>query len=63
MSNKTVTLTTNYDDSKVELPVLDPVLGKSVIDIGGLTKATGLFTHDPGFTATSSCESKITFID
>lgn len=63
MSNKTVTLTTNYDDSKVELPVLEPVLGKSVVDISGLTKATGLFTHDPGFTATSSCESKITFID
>lgn len=63
MSKKTVSLTTNYDDSKVELPVLDPVLGKSVIDISGLTKATGLFTHDPGFTATSSCESEITFID
>lgn len=63
MSEKKVTITTNYDDSSVELPVLDPVLGKSVIDISGLTKATGLFTHDPGFTATSSCESDITFID
>jgi len=60
-----VTLTTNYDDTStsVELDVLFPTLGRPVIDIRGLEKKTGLFTHDPGFTATSSCESNITFID
>ncbi|PIE46258.1 MAG: citrate (Si)-synthase [Gammaproteobacteria bacterium] len=65
MSEKKVTLTTDYDGTErtVDLDVLTPTLGNSVIDISKLTKKTGLFTHDPGFTATSSCESKITFID
>ncbi len=65
MSDKKVTLTTyeNNVESSVELDVLTPTLGRSVIDISSLPKQTGMFTHDPGFTATSSCESKITFID
>lgn len=65
MSDKKVTLTTHYDETQttVDLDVLFPTLGRPVVDIGALTKQTGLFTHDPGFTATSSCESKITFID
>ncbi len=63
--NKKVTLTTHLDDNpaSVDLDVLFPTLGRPVIDIRGLTQQTGFFTHDPGFTATSSCESKITFID
>ncbi len=60
---KIVKLVGDFEGGEVELPILDPVLGKSVIDISSLTKQTDLFTHDPGFTATSSCESKITFID
>lgn len=65
MSNQNITITTHYDDSEVttELPVLTPTLGRPVVDIRKLTANTGLFTHDPGFTATSSCESQITFID
>ena len=38
-------------------------IGPEVIDIRSLYKDTGYFTHDPGFTSTSSCESGITFID
>ncbi|MEM8837470.1 MAG: citrate synthase, partial [Pseudomonadota bacterium] len=34
-----------------------------VIDISSLYAQTGLFTYDPGFTSTASCESDITFID
>lgn len=65
MSEKKVTLTTHYDDTDttVDLDVLFPTLGRPVVDVRALTTQTGLFTHDPGFTATSSCESKITFID
>ncbi len=65
MNNKKVTLTTYEDnvEKSVDFAVLSPTLGRSVIDISGLMKKTGMFTHDPGFTATSSCESKITFID
>ena len=65
MSDKKVTLTTHYDDSQttVDLNVLFPTLGRPVVDIRSLASKTGLFTYDPGFTATSSCESEITFID
>lgn len=38
-------------------------MGPSVIDVSQLYSDTGYFTYDPGFTSTSSCESKITFID
>ena len=38
-------------------------IGPDVIDISNLTKEQGAFTFDPGFMATASTESKITFID
>ncbi len=47
----------------LELPVLEGTLGPDVIDIRTLYKGTDMFTFDPGFTSTASCESKITFID
>src|SRR5579872_2369821 len=46
----------------VELPILKGTMGPEVIDIGELSKHN-LFTFDPGFRSTASCESKITFID
>ncbi|WP_286232719.1 citrate synthase [Thalassotalea sediminis] len=45
-----------------ELPVLEGTAGNPVIDIRTLGGA-GYFTYDPGFLATASCESAITFID
>ena len=50
-------------DTSVELPVQHPTLGAPCIDIGKLPKATGCFTYDPGFTATASCKSAITYLD
>src|SRR5947209_12902174 len=47
----------------IELPVLDGTIGPSVLDIADLYKDAGMFTYDPGFTSTGSCESKITYID
>jgi len=47
---------TSYD-------VLDGTIGPSVVNISSLYKDTGMFTYDPGFTSTASCESKITYID
>ena len=46
-----------------ELPVLKGTLGNDVVDIRTFTKGSGMFTFDPGFVSTASCESKITFID
>ena len=52
-------------DHAYELPVLTPAgdMGNRVIDVSKLGAQTGFFTHDPGFTSTSSCLSAITFID
>ena len=47
----------------IELPVMDGSVGPQVIDVRKLYAATGMFTFDPGFTSTASCESKITYID
>ncbi|MFC7290498.1 citrate synthase [Hirschia litorea] len=46
-----------------DLPVYSGTAGPDVIDISSLSKQTGHFTLDPGFTSTGSCESQITFID
>lgn len=59
--NRTATL--SLDGKTYDLPVLSPVLGPDVIDIRKLYDAADVFTFDPGFTSTASCESAITFID
>ena len=38
-------------------------LGPDCLNIGSLNKDHGVFTFDPGFMATASCESRITYID
>ncbi len=48
---------------ETELPVRTGTAGPPVIDIANLYKEQGVFTHDPGFVSTGSCESDITFID
>ena len=49
--------------TEVELPVLGGTVGPDVIDVKSLYARTGMFTLDPGFTSTASCESQITYID
>jgi citrate synthase len=51
------------DSKTVEVTVKEGTIGPSVIDIAKLYGQTGMFTYDPGFTSTASCESKITYID
>ena len=60
---ETVTLTDNASGASAELPMRIPTLGPKVIDIRRLYASLGHFTFDPGYTATGSCESKITYID
>jgi citrate synthase len=50
-------------DRSWTLGVQDGSIGPSVIDIAKLYAESGMFTYDPGFTSTASCESKITYID
>jgi citrate synthase len=53
----------NIGAKAVELPILKGTIGPEVVDIRKLYGETDVFTYDPGFTSTASCESKITFID
>ncbi|MDB5418626.1 MAG: citrate synthase [Phenylobacterium sp.] len=46
-----------------EAPVLSGTAGPDVVDIRKLYAEADIFTYDPGYTSTASCESKITFID
>jgi len=58
---KTGTLT--LGDKNYSFPIYDGTLGPEVLDVSKLYAEAGIFTYDPGFTSTGSCESKITFID
>ncbi|WP_138933780.1 citrate synthase [Roseovarius arcticus] len=58
---KTAKLT--IDGNEYELPIHTPTLGPDVIDIRKLYAQAHVFTYDPGFTSTASCDSTITFID
>ena len=60
-SSKTARLSVNGDE--FELPMFSPTCGPDVIDIRRLFREADVFTYDPGFTATASCNSTITFID
>ncbi|MEZ5919950.1 MAG: citrate synthase [Parvularculaceae bacterium] len=57
------TMTLSYDGKTTELPVFSGTHGPNVVDFRKFYAETGLFTFDPGFTSTASCESQITFID
>ena len=50
-------------DKDHTFPVYEGSIGPSVIDIGKFYAETGMFTYDPGYTSTGSCEFKITYID
>jgi len=62
-NRQTVTLTDNVTGKTAELPLLSGTIGPQVVDIRRLYSDLGHFTFDPGYTATGSCESKITYID
>ena len=60
-SSKTAKLI--LDGNEFDLPIMSPTAGPDVLDIRKLYGEAGVFTYDPGFTSTASCDSTITFID
>jgi len=62
MADKKAQLTIDGLDETLEFPVYEGTLGPDVVDVRSLV-AKGVFTYDPGFVSTASCESKITYID
>jgi len=63
MNENTKKATLTFDGKSFDLPMMSPTLGPDVVDIRKLYGAADVFTYDPGFTSTASCESDITFID
>jgi citrate synthase len=58
---KTGTLT--IADKSYTFPMYSGTAGPDVVDMSKLYNQAGIFTYDPGYTSTGSCESKITYID
>jgi citrate synthase len=63
MSAKKFDLSNPATGLTTALPVLSGTIGPEVLDISGLYRDHGVFTFDPAFGVTASCESKITYID
>lgn len=62
-SKNKATLSFSNGNPSIELPVYKGSIGPDVIDIRKLYSKSGMFTYDPGFLSTASCQSAITFID
>jgi len=62
-ANGSVTMTLDGSNKSTSLPLRPGTIGPSVADITKLYGNLGIFTFDPGFSATAACESKITYID
>jgi citrate synthase len=63
MTDKHYTLIDPESGERVDLPLLEPTLGPDVLNVTHLYAERGVFTFDPSFAATASCESAITYID
>ena len=63
MSGKTFSLQDPETGKQLDLPVRSGTMGPDVVDVRSLYGDQGVFTFDPGYASTASCESKITFID
>ena len=63
MTDKRLTLTDPETGESLQLPVREPTVGPRVVDVTQLYAERGMFTFDPGYTSTASCESSITYID
>ena len=63
LADNKATLSFSNGSPSVEMPVYQGSIGPDVIDIRKLYGQTGMFTYDPGFLSTASCQSAITYID
>lgn len=63
MRQDSVTLIHKASGRRITLPVLESTHGPAVIDARRLGSEFGMFTYDPGFVSTASCQSAITYTD
>jgi len=62
-ANGSITVTLNGTNMSSTMPLIPGSIGPSVFDIRKLYDQLGVFTYDPGYGGTASCDSKITYID
>ncbi len=62
-ANGSVTVSLDGTNRSMTMPLMDGSIGPSVFDIRKLYDQLGVFTYDPGYGGTGSCDSKITYID
>jgi len=63
LADNKATLSFSDGSPSIEMPVYKGTVGPDVVDIRKLYAQTGMFTYDPGFLSTASCQSAITYID
>jgi citrate synthase len=62
-AKRSVTVTLDGSNKSASLPLLSGSIGPDVFDIRKIYSELGVFTYDPGYGSTASCDSKITYID
>ena len=63
LADTKATLSFSNGSPSIDMPVYSGNIGPDVIDIRKLYAQSGMFTYDPGFLSTASCQSAITYID
>ena len=63
MTKRYMEITDSLTGKSTKLPIFEGTLGQAVVDIRDIQADLDLFTFDPGFMATASCKSRLTFID
>ena len=63
MSKENKTIDLLYNGGQVDLDIKEPSVGADVVDLKNFSAQTGLYTFDPSYSSTASCESYITYVD
>ena len=63
MSKKNKSIDLLYNGDRVDLDIKEPSVGADVVDLKKFTAETGMYTFDPSYRSTASCESYVTYVD
>ena len=63
MSKEKETISLLYSGGQLDLDLKKPSVGLDVVDLKNFSTETGLYTFDPSYRSTASCESYITYVD
>ncbi len=63
MSKENKSIDLLYNGDRVDLDVKEPSVGADVVDLKNFTAETGMYTFDPSYRSTASCESYVTYVD